>query len=80
MMKGLPGVIMDSATSELGNIEFSFGEYGPKNGEPGCPIWYVCDEDPGYVYWCLQNIKDATYRHFIVSLDKYYKAKYPKGH
>jgi hypothetical protein len=32
---------------------FTFGKYGPQNGEPGIAIAEVRRQDPGYIDWCL---------------------------
>lgn len=49
--------------SELGRIpmRWTFGKYGPKDGQPGKRIRDTLIEDPGYIKWCRQNLKDDKY-------------------
>ena len=63
---------MDSATSELGNTEFSFGQY------KGDPIWHVADEDPKYCEFMIDQ--EYGSKDFAIALRTYFKAKYPKGY
>jgi len=43
------------AASERARIptHFTFGKYGPQNGQPGVAIAEVRRMDPGYIDWCL---------------------------
>lgn len=45
------------AASEKARIptHFTFGKYGPKNGQPGIAIAEVIRMDPGYISWCLRD-------------------------
>lgn len=43
------------AASEKARVptHFTFGKYGPENGQPGVAIAEVRRMDPGYIDWCL---------------------------
>lgn len=45
------------AASEKARVptHFTFGKYGPKNGQPGIAIAEVIRMDPGYISWCLRD-------------------------
>lgn len=39
---------------------FTFGKYGPKDGQNGTPIADVRRMDPGYIRWCLSSCDIVT--------------------
>jgi len=39
---------------------FTFGKYGPRDGQKGTPIGEVRRSDPGYIRWCLTSCDIVT--------------------
>lgn len=69
---------MNSETSKLGDLYFSFGQYSSQQGEQEASmIWMVADEDPQYCEWFIKNTDKSEFRD---ALEKYFNAKYPKGY
>lgn len=47
-------------TSEIARmpVNMPFGQYGPKDGNPGMPLDDMCSKYPDYVQWMFKNVKD----------------------